>query len=87
MDAAEEIRQGLAQFDKRFREEFEQAPSEQDLRASRAQLLGKKGELTRLLRMMGKVPGSERKQLGEAVNDPASFTKLTELVAAANAAE
>jgi len=68
MDAAEDIRQGLAQFDKRFREEFEKAPSEQDLRAARAQLLGKKGELTRLLRMMGKVPGQERKQIGEAVN-------------------
>ena len=93
MDAAEEIRQGLAQFDKRFREEFGQSPSEQDLRASRAQLLGKKGELTRLLRMMGKVPGTERKELGEAVNavrtdvESAFAARLGEILRAAREAD
>lgn len=68
MDAAEEIRTGLTQFNQRFREEFDAAVGEPELRAARAQLLGKKGELTRLLRMMGKVRGTDRKALGEQVN-------------------
>ena len=93
MDAAEEIRQGLAQFDTRFREEFEKAPNEQGLRASRAQLLGKKGELTRLLRLMGKVPGADRKQIGEAVNavrtdvESAFEARLREILSAAREAD
>lgn len=42
--------------------------SEQALRDERAALLGKKGELTSLLRLMGKVAAEQRRSLGEQVN-------------------
>lgn len=48
---------------------FAEVGSELDLRAARAEFLGKKGHVTALLRGMGQVPQDERKALGERVND------------------
>jgi phenylalanyl-tRNA synthetase alpha chain len=67
-DASSEIESGLATLAERFRERFQIAQNEQELRAVRAEALGKKGELTALLRGMGKVAPEQRKQLGEKVN-------------------
>lgn len=67
-DPAREIEEGLAQLGQRFRERFAAAENEQDLRAAKAEVLGKKGDLTSLLRLMGKVGADARKTIGERVN-------------------
>jgi phenylalanyl-tRNA synthetase alpha chain len=67
-DASSEIESGLSTLAERFRERFLVAQNEQELRAIRAEALGKKGELTALLRGMGKVLPEKRKQIGEQVN-------------------
>jgi phenylalanyl-tRNA synthetase alpha chain len=51
-----------------FRARFEAASTEQALRDENAKILGKKGELTAVLKQMGKVPGEARKTLGELAN-------------------
>jgi phenylalanyl-tRNA synthetase alpha chain len=67
-DAGSEIESGLSTLSERFQQRFASAQNEQELRAIRAEALGKKGELTALLRGMGRVPPEQRKQLGEKVN-------------------
>ncbi len=51
-----------------FRVRFEKALTEQALRDENAKILGKKGELTAILKQMGAVPADERKAIGELVN-------------------
>jgi phenylalanyl-tRNA synthetase alpha chain len=51
-----------------FGARFEAAKTEQSLRDENAKILGKKGELTAILKQMGKVPAEERKLIGEKVN-------------------
>ena len=51
-----------------FPARFAAAKTEQDLRDENAKILGKKGELTAILKGMGSVPGDQRKTLGEKVN-------------------
>jgi phenylalanyl-tRNA synthetase alpha chain len=47
---------------------FEASLTEQALRDENAKVLGKKGELTAILKEMGKVPPEARKSIGERVN-------------------
>jgi phenylalanyl-tRNA synthetase alpha chain len=51
-----------------FRSRFEAAATEQQLRDENAKILGKKGELTPILKQMGGMPAEERKAVGELVN-------------------
>lgn len=51
-----------------YKPRFESATTEALLREENAKILGKKGELTEVLKGMGKVPGDARKAVGEAVN-------------------
>jgi phenylalanyl-tRNA synthetase alpha chain len=67
-DAALEIQAGLTALSGRFEAELAAAASEQDLRNKKAEILGKNGELTRLLKLMGKVPAEQKKAIGEQVN-------------------
>jgi len=67
-DAAIEIESGLSALGERYRDEFARATSEQQLRDARAAVLGKKGELTNVLKLMGKVSPDQRKHFGERVN-------------------
>jgi phenylalanyl-tRNA synthetase alpha chain len=67
-DAAAEIEQGLAKLGASFREAFAAAVNEQSLREAHARVLGKKGDLTQLLRRMGAVPAEAKKSVGEKVN-------------------
>jgi phenylalanyl-tRNA synthetase alpha chain len=67
-DAAGSIQQSLASLRAGFRARFEAAATEQALRDENAKILGKKGELTAVLRQMGAVPADARKALGELVN-------------------
>lgn len=66
--ASETIVSGLSELRERYIARFRETKSEQGLRAVRAEVLGKKGELTSLLRGMGKVPPEQRKSVGEKVN-------------------
>jgi phenylalanyl-tRNA synthetase alpha chain len=67
-DPAQEIEAGLARLGDRFKEAFAGAESEPALRNAKAEILGKKGELTTILRQMGKVAAEQRKAIGEQVN-------------------
>jgi phenylalanyl-tRNA synthetase alpha chain len=79
-NAAAEIEEGLTRLGESFRETFAAATTEQSLRDAHAKVLGKKGDLTQLLRRMGAVPAEARKSVGEKVNQlktevEASFAK------------
>lgn len=63
-----DIQAGLALLEERSRQRFAEAADEPTLRAARAEVLGKKGELTALLRGMSAVPAEQRKAVGERVN-------------------
>jgi phenylalanyl-tRNA synthetase alpha chain len=67
-DPAAEIEAGLAALGERFLEQFANCSTEPELRAANAAVLGKKGELTGLLKLMGKVPPDRRRAIGEQVN-------------------
>jgi phenylalanyl-tRNA synthetase alpha chain len=65
---AVEIEDGLQKLGSSFREAFAAATTEQQLRDAHARVLGKKGDLTQLLRRMGALPAEQRKIVGEKVN-------------------
>lgn len=87
------IESGLAELGVEYRSRFAAATSEQALRNVRAEILGKKGTLTGVLRAMGQVPAAERPRVGERVNlvraevDTAFEARLAELRAEARQAE
>lgn len=88
-----EIEEGLSKLGTSFREAFAQATTEPQLRESYARVLGKKGELTALLKRMGQVPAEDRKKIGEKVNalkadvEKAFEARLREIASAAREAE
>ena len=53
-----------------FRARFEAASTEQALRDEHAKVLGKKGELTLVLKQMGQVPPDARRTIGELMSMP-----------------
>src|SRR5262249_33260254 len=62
------IDDALAELRSHFGARFEAAATEQALRDENAKILGKKGELTAILKQMGSVPAEGRKAIGEKVN-------------------
>jgi phenylalanyl-tRNA synthetase alpha chain len=66
--AQADIENRLTALGASFRASFEAASTEQALRDENAKVLGKKGDLTAILKEMGKVPGEARKHIGEKVN-------------------
>ncbi len=62
------IERSLSVLRATFRGRFEGAATEQALRDENAKILGKKGELTAILKQMGAVPADARKAIGEGVN-------------------
>ena len=62
------IDQAVADLRAAFLPRFRAATSEQALRDENAKILGKKGELTAILRLLGKVAPDTRKANGEKVN-------------------
>jgi len=87
------IESALAALADRFPAQFRAAETEQALRDENAKLLGKKGELTAILKQMGGVPGDARKAIGESVNklkqavEQAFEARLKELHAQKRAAD
>lgn len=67
-DPAASIDRALTALRESFASRFEAAATEQALRDENARILGKKGELTAILKELGKAPPSSRKAIGERVN-------------------
>jgi phenylalanyl-tRNA synthetase alpha chain len=67
-EASSSIERSLGALRATFRSRFEAATTEQALRDENAKILGKKGELTAILKQMGSVPPEGRKAVGELVN-------------------
>jgi phenylalanyl-tRNA synthetase alpha chain len=67
-DPVKEIETGLLAVGDEYRARFSSAANEHDLRFVRADILGKKGALTRVLRSMGAVPPDRKREMGEKVN-------------------
>jgi phenylalanyl-tRNA synthetase alpha chain len=68
MSAQATIDEALGALRAQFPARFEAAATEQVLRDENAKILGKKGELTAILKQMGAVPADARKAIGEKVN-------------------
>src|SRR5262249_9832939 len=68
MDTQATIDEALARLRAEFPARFEAATTEQALRDENAKILGKKGEITAILRDMGKAPPEARRTIGEKVN-------------------
>ena len=92
-DPTLDIEAGLAAFGPRARAAFEAAATEQELRNARAEILGKKGKLTEILRSLGQVPADKRREFGERVNgirsdvESAFEARLSALLGALRAAD
>ncbi len=92
-DPTLDIEAGLAAFGPRARAAFDAALTEQELRNARAEFLGKKGDLTAILRSLGQAAADKRRELGERVNgvrtevESAFEARLSALLAAARAAD
>jgi phenylalanyl-tRNA synthetase alpha chain len=67
-DPIQEIEAGLLAVGDEYRQRFAAAQTEHELRNVRADILGKKGALTRVLRAMGTVPSDRKREMGERVN-------------------
>ena len=92
-DSTLDIEAGLAAFGPRARAAFEAAATEQELRNARAEILGKKGKLTEILRSLGQAPADKRREYGERVNgvrsevEAAFEARLSTLLGALRAAD
>lgn len=67
-DAVLDLTKALSDLRERFVLKLDEGKDELALRTARSEFLGKKGELTALLRGMAQVPPESRKQVGEQVN-------------------
>src|SRR4051812_35629110 len=67
-DPAADIDRALTALRESFSPRFRAAATEQALRDENAKVLGKKGELTAVLKELGKAPPDQRKRIGEQVN-------------------
>ena len=91
--AVEEFEAGLRRVAGRYRGAFDEADDEPALRSANAKLLGPDGALRGLLKLMPKLPGERRRELGRAANalklevQSAFDEKLTALHRAARQAE
>ncbi len=67
-DPTKAIDRALADLHETVLPRFRAASTEQGLRDENAKILGKKGELTAILKLLGKAPPEDRKAIGEKVN-------------------
>ena len=63
------MKEHLEQLKAQALQALEQAKNSEELEALRVRLLGKKGELTAILKQMGKLPPEERPVMGQAANN------------------
>ncbi len=68
-DARQDFEQTIATIRAAYPAAFDQCATEQELRDANARLLGKKGEVTALLKRLGTIPPDQRKVMGALVNE------------------
>ncbi|ACY16244.1 phenylalanine--tRNA ligase subunit alpha [Haliangium ochraceum] len=91
--SADELISRIEDLGKQFADQIAPLSSEQEIRAFQAQFMGKKGEISQLMKQMGKVPAADRRHVGEVFNrvkgeiSDAVTTKLAALEEAAEAAD
>lgn len=68
-DALEELEKGLERVAEGYRDAFAAAEDEQTLREVNARYVGPQGELTRLLKLIPRIPAERRKDLGRRANE------------------
>lgn len=68
-DAAKDFEEGLASVRARFEPDFAECADENALRAANARYSGPAGELTKLLKLMPKLPGDRRREFGQLANE------------------
>ncbi len=69
MDGMDDMRTSLGRIQDQFENETAAASTSQELETLRVKYLGKKGELTAVLRIMGQLPPDERPAAGQAANE------------------
>jgi phenylalanyl-tRNA synthetase alpha chain len=67
-DSVHSFETGLAQVREQFAGALRDASDEPTLRSVNARFVGPQGELTKLLKLMPKLPGDRRRELGQAAN-------------------
>ena len=67
-DAVQTFETGLAEIRGAYAEALRAARSEPELRLINGRYVGPQGELTKLLKLMPKLPGERRRELGQAAN-------------------
>jgi phenylalanyl-tRNA synthetase alpha chain len=67
-DAIKEFEDGLKLVEESYEAAFSRTSDEHALRAENAKLAGPSGELTRLMKLMPKLPGDQRKEFGQRAN-------------------
>jgi len=67
-DAVQTFEDGLAEIRGAYAEALRAAGDEPELRLINARYVGPQGELTKLLKLMPKLPGDRRRELGQAAN-------------------
>lgn len=92
-DAVKEFEEGLLKIEASYRAAFDASSDEHTLRAANARVLGPTGDLTGLLKLMPKLPGDQRKAMGQKANalknavSTAFDAKLSAIASAIRAAE
>ena len=67
-DAVQTFEDGLAQVRGAYEQALRGATDEPELRLINGRYVGPQGELTKLLKLMPKLPGDRRRELGQAAN-------------------
>lgn len=66
--SAQELIVRIEQLGQQFAADIDPLADEQEIRNAQARYLGKKGQVSQLMKEMGKVPASERREVGEVFN-------------------
>jgi phenylalanyl-tRNA synthetase alpha chain len=66
--AADELIARLGALAGQFGQEIDGLASEQDIRLAQARYLGRKGQVTELMKALGRIPAADRPRVGEAAN-------------------
>ena len=67
-DAVQTFENGLAEIRGAYERALRDAKDEPELRLVNGRYVGPQGELTKLLKLMPKLPGDQRRELGQAAN-------------------
>jgi len=67
-ESVEALKISLLAFGDEYRRQFVEAVTEEELRLARADLLGKQGSFTKIIRTLSSVPAHRKQEMGELIN-------------------